>query len=88
MQEKAIKSTKTAENDVFYLHLQLYFRENQGKMQDLAKIERNAQNQGKSGIYTKNIKIQENPRKYINIQYTISTTPAPGRPYFRAVAAI
>ena len=57
-------------------------------MQDLAKIERNAQNQGKSGILTKTSKIRENPRKYINIQFTISTTPAPGSPYFRAVAAV
>ena len=40
-------------------------------MQDLAKIERNPQNQGKSGIYTKNIKnmrkIAEN-RPIFNLQ--------------------
>ena len=57
-------------------------------MQDSAKIERKTQNQGKSGIHAKKIKSQENPRKQVNIHYTISTTPAQGRAYFRAVAAI
>ena len=76
------------------------------KYKKIAENERNAQNQGKSGIlahiskighksiYNKHHPCENRPTdtskvcpKYVTFHYTISTTPAPGRPYFRAVAA-
>ena len=55
---------------------------NQQKLKEKHKIKEN------QGFPANTSKILENPRKYINNQFTISTTPAPGRPYFRAVAAV
>ena len=46
------------------------FIENQGKIQEFSKNERNPKNQGKSGIYAKTSKIRENPknRPIFNLQ--------------------
>ena len=54
MQEK---HQKTVKNHAFYGHLQLYFTKNQGKTQELAKIDKNPENQGKSGFHAKTSKI-------------------------------